>query len=107
MFRFLKQPSPINIDTKQDFTISLLISLFVFFFLLIFQPFGLSTTEPGLRYIMISGFAAVCFLVLTLNLLLIPRILKNVFSEENWTVDKRIPVARNYTRPFKEQFRIS
>jgi len=90
MFRFLKQPSPINIDTKLDLTISFLISLFVFFFLLIFQPFGLSTTEPSLRYIMISGFAAVCFLILAFNLLLIPRLLKKVFSEETWTVYKRI-----------------
>lgn len=90
MFRFLKQPSPINIDTKLDLTISFLSGLFVFLFLLVFQPFGLSTTEPRLRYIMISGYAAVCFLILVFNLLLIPRLLKKVFSEETWTVYKRI-----------------
>lgn len=90
MFRFLKQPSPINVDTKLDLTISSLISLFVFFFLLVFQPFGLSTTEPRLRYIMVSGYAAVCFLILVFNLLLIPKLLKKVFSEETWTVYKRI-----------------
>jgi hypothetical protein len=54
MFRFFKQSSPINIDTKLDLLISFLSSLFVFFFLLVFQPFGLNTTEPGLRFIMIS-----------------------------------------------------
>jgi hypothetical protein len=90
MFRFLKQPSPICIDTKLDLTTSILISLFVFFFLLVFQPFGLNTTEPGLRFIMIGGYAAVCFLILAINLLLIPRLLKKVFSEESWTVYKRI-----------------
>jgi len=90
MFRFLKQPSPINIDTKLDLLISFLISLFVFFFLLVFQPFGLNTTEPGLRYIMIGGYAIVCFLILLFNLLLIPNLLKKVFSEESWTVYKRI-----------------
>ncbi len=90
MFRFLKQPSPINIDTKLDLLISFLSSLFVFFFLLVFQPFGLNTTEPGLRFIMIGGYAGVCFLILVLNLLLIPRLLKKVFSEERWTVYKRI-----------------
>ncbi|MDH5467334.1 MAG: LytTR family transcriptional regulator DNA-binding domain-containing protein [Candidatus Aminicenantes bacterium] len=90
ILRFLKQPNPIRIDAKLDLTISFLVGLFVFLFLLVFQPFGLSTTEPRLRYLLISGYGIVCFLVLAVNLLLIPRILKKVFHEETWTVYKRL-----------------
>ncbi|MBL7083593.1 MAG: LytTR family transcriptional regulator DNA-binding domain-containing protein [Candidatus Aminicenantes bacterium] len=90
MFRFLKQPYPLRLDAEYDLKNAFLISLFVFLFLLVFQPFGLSTIEPELKYLLIIGFSGVCFLFLLINLLIIPKILKNVFNEGNWTVLKRI-----------------
>ena len=90
IWRFLKQPNPIEINPRKDLKISFLVGLFVFLFLMIFQPFGLSQIEPRLRYLLITGFGVVCFLVLLFDLLLIPSVLKKVFNEETWTVYKRI-----------------
>lgn len=90
IWRFLKQPNPIDINPGKDLKISFLVGLFVFLFLMIFQPFGLSQIEPRLRCLLIAGFGVVCFLVLLFDLLFIPRVLKKVFNEETWTVYKRI-----------------
>jgi hypothetical protein len=89
IWRFLKQPNPLDLNPRKDLKTSFLVGLFVFLFLLIFQPFGLSQTELKLRYLLIAGFGVVCFLVLLFNLLLIPRVLKKVFNEETWTLYKR------------------
>jgi hypothetical protein len=89
IWRFLKQPNPLDLNPRKDLKTSFLVGLFVFLFLLIFQPFGLSQTELKLRCLLIAGFGVVCFLVLLFNLLLIPRVLKKVFNEETWTLYKR------------------
>jgi hypothetical protein len=87
---FLKQPYPLVLETQCNLRDSLLISTFLFLFLIIFQPFGLSTTEPRIRYYLVTGYTCVCFIMLMINLFIIPRILKNIFREERWTVRRRI-----------------
>jgi len=69
---------------------SLVDSLFVFFFLLVFEPFGISANESALKYLIMAGFSIICFLMLLFNQLVIPKIYKNTFREENWTILKRI-----------------
>jgi len=90
MFHNLKQPYPLNLDTKKNIKESFLISLFVFLFLIIFQPFGLSNDDTILKYYLIAGYGVVCFLVLLFNLVIIPKILRNIFKEEHWSVYKRM-----------------
>jgi hypothetical protein len=90
MIGFLKQPSHLRFDAAYDIKISIATGLFVFLFLLAFQPFGLSHTRPDIRYYLIVGYSLVCFTVLLINLLLVPRLLKKTFNEENWKVYKRI-----------------
>lgn len=67
---------------------SLIMSGFVFIFLSIFQPFGLSN-EDGMVMIC-AGFGVTCLVVmLILNLLIIP-MLPGFFNEHNWLVWKEI-----------------
>jgi hypothetical protein len=66
------------------------ISLFVGLFMLIFQPFGLDGLQSSNKYLILSGYGLVTFLVLIVNLLLIPSVLPALFREENWTVLKEI-----------------
>jgi len=90
MFHYLKQPYPLNLDIKKNIKESFLISLFVFLFLIIFQPFGLSNDDTILKYYLIAGYGAVCFLVLLFNLVVIPKVFPNIFREEHWSVYKRM-----------------
>ncbi len=90
MFATLKRSYPLCLDTKGSVKTSAWISAFVFLFLVFFQPFGLSDDEPKFKYILIIGYSTVCFLVQVANVLLVPRILKNIFIEDNWTVLKEI-----------------
>jgi hypothetical protein len=90
MFTFLKRSYPLLGDSKESLRIAAYIAVFVFVFLSLFQPFGLSDDKPKLKFLLISGYAAVTFLVLIVNLLCVTRLLKNVFIEEKWTVLKEI-----------------
>jgi len=86
---FLKRPYPIRLDLKSGIKDSFYVGVFVLIFLLIFQPFGLSTTETPIKIYLICGYAIVCFLVLFTNSLL-PILLKKLFNEEKWCVYKHI-----------------
>ena len=89
MFIFLKKKYPISLDFKRGIRDAFIVSLFVFVFLLIFQPFGLSTTRPDLRIYLILGYTCVCFIIISGNCF-IPVLFKKIFFEENWTVYKHI-----------------
>jgi len=67
----------------------LLYSLFVFAFLLVFQPFGLSALNNGLFKICL-GYGLTTFLVMSLLNLVLPTIFPSYFSEERWTVGREI-----------------
>jgi hypothetical protein len=66
------------------------ISLFVGLFMLIFQPFGLDGLQSSNKYLILTGYGLVTFLVLIVNLWLIPSVLPALFREESWTVLKEI-----------------
>lgn len=90
MFAFLKRSYPLLGDARVSVKIAAHIAIFVFLFLLLFQPFGLSDDESRIKYLLITGYAVITFLVLTANMLYAPRLLKNVFVEEKWTVLREI-----------------
>lgn len=87
---FLHKPYPLRLEPGYVIKMSLVDSLFVFFFLLVFEPFGINTNESALKYLIMAGVSFICFLMLLFNQLVIPKIYKNTFREENWTILKRI-----------------
>ncbi|NRA10879.1 MAG: hypothetical protein HRT57_02860, partial [Crocinitomicaceae bacterium] len=66
MLKFLLKPSPILFSLKARFIISFSIAIFVFAFLLIFQPFGVFEDLLVSRFIACLGFGII---VLVLNLI--------------------------------------
>jgi hypothetical protein len=66
------------------------ISLFIAIFLMIFQPFGLSELQADGKYLFLSGYGLVTFIVLMLDLIIIPYIFPGLFNDEKWTVFKEL-----------------
>ena len=90
MFELLRQPFPLISDTGASARIAIYISLFVLVFLWLFQPFGLNDDETGIKTLLITGYASVTFLILIINLVIVPKFFKNVFLEARWTVAREI-----------------
>lgn len=64
------------------------ISLFIAFFLVIFQPFGLEGLQIDYKYYFLAGYGLVTFLVLVLVMILLPAVFPGSFREEKWTIIK-------------------
>ena len=90
MFKILRQPYPICNELSCFLKCALIVCPFVYVFLLIFQPFGLNFLEPSLKHPVFLGYATVCYLMLGLNILILPWLFRNFFDEARWTVFKQI-----------------
>ena len=88
MFTFLKQPYPLDQSFQSVIKSSIGVSLFVALFLMLLQPFGLHQVNGSGKYLFITGFGMVCFVVMLLNNLVLTRLLPTIFTEEKWTVFK-------------------
>lgn len=82
---YLRKPFPI---TRKAWRISIIAALIVFFLLFLFQ--SIPNTSFATRFIIILGFALVAGIV-TLLLQIVPQlILKDFYSEDNWTIGKQL-----------------
>lgn len=66
------------------------ITIFVAFFIIIFQPFGLSEWRADYKHLFLLGYGMVTFIILVIDLLLLPVLFPKMFGEEKWTVIKEI-----------------
>jgi hypothetical protein len=66
------------------------ISMFIGLFIIVFQPFGLNDLESDHKFLILAGFGLVTFVILIINLILIPALFLNIFKEEKWTVLKEL-----------------
>ncbi len=71
-----------------NWKITVIISLFIALFMLVFQPFGLSEFKSEYKPLVLLGYGAITFIILTVNLSVITRVFKKWFS--NWTIGKQI-----------------
>jgi DNA-binding LytR/AlgR family response regulator len=90
MLKIFQQPYPSCNEVSCFLKCALIACPFVYVFLLVFQPFGLNLLEPTLKHPVFLGYATVCYIMLGLNILIIPRLFKNVFDESRWTVFNQI-----------------
>lgn len=88
--KFLKQPYPVFDDTKSKGLTALVIGVFVWFFLYLFQPFGLNFLSIDEAPVLIAGYGLVTFGVLLFNFFLVQWIFSPLFSEDNWTVSHQV-----------------
>ena len=84
---FTRKPYPVILNR---WGIILVISPFISIFLVIFQPFGLQGLESDRKTLILAGYGLVTFVVLCIDLLIVPFIFPSVFKEEKWTVAKEI-----------------
>lgn len=87
MLSVLKKPYPCNKDLKDNLLVTTIISVFVFFFLFLFEPFDsiiTYTSAVALAYSVITF--VVCYSIAAI----LPMFFPNYFSDKNWTVGKEI-----------------
>jgi len=89
MINWLNRPFPRIRTNKNKLLVSFLFALFIYLFLLIFQPFGFSKIQYY-KPIFIAGYFVITFLVMTTSFLLGPVIFKNAFDIDKWTIKKEI-----------------
>ncbi len=82
----LTSPYPFDLNVKRNFLITFLISLFVGLFLCFFQPFGSYQIETNYKYFILSGYGAVTFVVLIIDLIALPLLLPKIFSDKHWKI---------------------
>ena len=88
MFSFLKKPYPYYSFSFRDVYSNFLIGCFVAFFLIVFQPFGVSIWQTNYKVLKLLGFGFVSFICPLIFRLISTSIFKKQNPEETWTVWK-------------------
>jgi len=86
---WLKKPFPFVADFQTKFLISLAFGVFIYLFLLVFQPFGIDSIIVN-KAIYLLGFGFVTFFVLLFTLVFLPLVLPKIFDLEKWNIGKEI-----------------
>ena len=87
MFSILHKPYPCNKSIKGNLIISLLAGAFIFFFLLLFEPFDSLINYSGYTSV---GYGLITFAVSFFIAAILPKLFTNYFSDTNWTVLKEV-----------------
>jgi hypothetical protein len=90
MLKVLKKPYPFSDDLKYNTRVIFFISIGVFAFLWLFQPFEIDSLPVRQKYYLMIGFSLITFLTLSLNLLIIPSLLPKKFASARWNIKKEI-----------------
>lgn len=90
MWNIFNKPYPFSEDLKHNSKIIFFISLGVFAFLFLFQPFEIGTLPTRDKYYFMAGVSMVTFLALSFNLLLFPSLFPKMFSSVKWNIKKEI-----------------
>ncbi len=84
---YARKPYPVSLSR---WSIILVISPFISVFMIIFQPFGLQNLDPDSKSLLLAGYGLVTFVVLCIDLFLVPFIFSSAFKEEKWTVSREV-----------------
>lgn len=88
MSRLLSRPYPLQPSRARHALAALLFGAFVAGFLLLFRPFGLhAAPQPGL---LAAAYGTTCTAAMLLLNVALPRVLRNWFTEERWTVGREL-----------------
>lgn len=82
-------PFPFFESSKIKWIVSIVFGLFIFLFLLTFQPFGISKVYPN-KLLYLAGFDLITTLILIISLVVLPLILPQFFENQKWNVVKQI-----------------
>lgn len=84
------KPYSFNDKPGQNLKVIFGISLGIFLFILFFQPVKLPTTDFNNMLLIIAGFGAIIFIVMSLVIVIIPFIFPSLFKEGKWNLKRDI-----------------
>ena len=87
--KWIHKPYPRVSHVRDQLLISLSFGLFIFLFLLFFQPFGLGNMDTN-KAVYVFGFGLITTFIMLANYTLSPRITSGFFDADKWTVGKDI-----------------
>ncbi len=90
MLNFLKKSYPFNDDLRHNSKIILFISLGVLGFILIFQPLEISSFSKKEIIYLFAGLVASTFIILTINLIILPSLFPKLFDTSVWNIKREI-----------------
>jgi len=90
MFGFLKKPYPFNDDLKQNAKVIFFISIGILIFLIVFDPFEVSSFVTRDKFYIIIALVVIIFLALSINILFIPSMFPKLFDRNKWTILREI-----------------
>lgn len=89
MLNQFKAPFPFFKSQKSKWIASFSVALFVYLFLLIFQPFELHQVNNH-KALFIGGYGIITFFVMTLVLVIFPILMPKIYNRDHWNVGKTI-----------------
>ncbi len=87
--RWLNLPYPLLQSTKYKWLFASLSGIFVFVFLIVYKPFGSGQLIP-FKYLFLAGFGVSVFLGTATTYFILPKLFREFFRPEKWTVGKEI-----------------
>jgi hypothetical protein len=87
ILEYARKPYPLRLS---HWGIIIAISLFVSIFMVVFQPFGLQAMDSDRKSLLLTGYGLVTFVVLFVDMIILPLVFHGVFREERWTVFKQV-----------------
>jgi len=89
LIKILKKPFPEQESSFGEIRIVIIVSLFVTFFLYVFEPFGLATLESN-KFLVCLGFGMMTFISAIIFEFVVGRLLRLKGELEKWTLGKWI-----------------
>lgn len=89
MSPWLNKPYPLLTNKRDKFILAFSFALFVFLFLLIFEPFD-SHKIPYQKPLFFAGFGLCTFIGLCITYFLFPALISKIFNPEKWQIKKEI-----------------
>ncbi len=87
--KWLNAPYPLLQKARSKWLFALLSGVFVFVFLIVFQPFGAGQTF-SYKYVFLAGFGVSVFLGVAVTYFMLPKLFPEFFCAEKWTIGKEI-----------------
>ena len=84
-YKYINQPFP---KAENKWKIIFFISLFVAAFLIIFQPFDINLYRDSNKFIVLSGYGLITFIILVFDMIVLENIFKKFYDDRNWKVWK-------------------
>lgn len=86
---WLKKPYPLTTKLQAKYLISFSFGLFIYLFLIIFQPFGIDKIIANKAYYLL-GFGMITTLVMLFSYIALPLLFKKIFDLDRWVIGKEI-----------------